>query len=149
MNLVYVANVVSAIAFLVEIDGGIGREVFIVSDDDDPSNNYRDIEKYLMKRFGYAGYPVPRIPLPPFVLAFLLRLAGRSNRNPARVYSCEKLLKAGFRKPIAFESGLAFFRRLVQRSVLLEREAGEFMKVLNVNFTLDPWGRRTAKELFR
>ncbi len=109
MNLIYVANVVSAIAFLVEIDGGIGREVFIVADDDDPSNNYRDIEEYLMKRFEYAGYPVPRIPLPPFVLAFLLRLAGRSNRNPARVYSCEKLLQAGFRKPVAFESGLVFF----------------------------------------
>ncbi len=109
MNLVYVANVVSAIAFLIELAGGIDREVFIVSDDEDPSNNYHDVEKYLMKSFGYADYPVSRIPLPPFVLAFLLRLAGRSNWNPSRVYSCEKLLKAGFRKPVAFESGLAFF----------------------------------------
>jgi len=109
MNLVYVANVVSAIAFLTEMAGGIGPEVFIVSDDEDPSNNYRDVEKYLMKSFEYADCLVPRIPLPPFALAVLLRLAGRSHWNPSRVYSCEKLLKAGFRKPVAFGSGLAFF----------------------------------------
>lgn len=109
MNMVYIDNVVAAIAFLIDINKKMDREIFIVSDDEHPLNNYNDIEKYLMKSFGHKNYQIPRIPLPFFILAFFLKLAGRSNLNPASVYECQKLLNAGFKKPVLFDRGLAYF----------------------------------------
>ena len=109
MNMVYIDNVVAAIAFLIDINKKMDREIFIVSDDEHPLNNYSDIEKYLMKSFGHKSYRIPRIPLPFFILAFFLKLAGRSNLNPASVYDCQKLLNAGFKKPVLFDEGLAYF----------------------------------------
>jgi nucleoside-diphosphate-sugar epimerase len=109
MNLVYIDNVVSSIAFLIDTDKKIDREIFIISDDEYSSNNYRDIEQYLMKSFGYKNYLLPRVPLPFFILIFLLKLAGKSNLNPTSVYDCQKLLSAGFKKPVLFEEGLVYF----------------------------------------
>ncbi|MBT9145642.1 MAG: UDP-glucose 4-epimerase [candidate division WS2 bacterium] len=109
MNLVYIDNVVSSIAFLIDTDKKIDREIFIVSDDEYHANNYRDIEQYLMKSFGYKNYLLPRVPLPFFLLIFLLKLAGKSNLNPTSVYDCQKLLRAGFKKPVLFKEGLAYF----------------------------------------
>jgi nucleoside-diphosphate-sugar epimerase len=109
MNMVYIDNVVAAIAFLIDINEKMDREIFNVSDDEHPLNNYGDIEKYLMKSFGHKNYKIPRIPLPFFILALFLKLAGRSNLNPASVYDCQKLLSAGFKKPALFDEGLAYF----------------------------------------
>lgn len=109
MNLVCIDNVVSSIAFLIDTDKKIDREIFIVSDDEYPSNNYRDIEQFLMRGFGYKDYLLPRVPLPFFILIFLLKLAGKSNLNPTSVYDCQKLLSAGFKKPVLFEEGLVYF----------------------------------------
>ena len=109
MNLVYIDNVVSSIAFLIDTDKKIDREIFIASDDEYPSNNYRNIEQYLMKSFGYKNYLLPHVPLPFFILIFLLKLAGKSNLNPTSVYDCQKLLRAGFKKPVLFKEGLAYF----------------------------------------
>jgi len=111
MNLVYIDNVVSAIAFLIDTDKNIAREIFVVSDDECSSNNYRDVEQYLMRNFGHKDYLLPRVPLPFFVLIFLLNLMGKSNLNPNCVYNCQKLLKADFEKPVSFEEGLANFAK--------------------------------------
>jgi nucleoside-diphosphate-sugar epimerase len=64
MNLVYIDNVVSAIEFFIRTDRNINGEIFIISDDEDPSNNYRDIEKYLMGKMGcrrtwFRPFPCP------------------------------------------------------------------------------------------
>lgn len=109
MNLVCVDNVAAAIAFLIDTQQNFDREFFIISDSEYPLNNYRAIEKYLMARWGYQDYPVPHIPFPPFVLSFLLKLAGRSNLNPACIFDSQKLMRAGFEKPISFEAGLVSF----------------------------------------
>lgn len=109
MNLVYIDNVVSAIAFLIGFDKKISQEIFIISDDEYHSNNYRDVERYLMKHFGCGDYLLPRFSLPFSFLSFLLKLARKSNLNPASVYDCQKLLDAGFKKPVLFEQGLASF----------------------------------------
>lgn len=118
MNLIYVGNVVAAIVFLIDAGLSLDREIFIVSDDDHPLNNYRAIEQYLQTRWGYPDYPWPRLPLPPLALAMLLKLAGRSNFNPARVYESQKLTQAGFKKPISFEDGLASFADWYQEQFL-------------------------------
>ena len=96
MNLVYIDNVVAAL-------------VFIISDDEFLTNNYRDIEKCLLQRFGYKDYFIPPIPLPLFVLNLMLRAMGKSNFNSGRVYECKKLLNAGFKKPVLFDEGLLRF----------------------------------------
>lgn len=109
MNLVYIDNVVSAIAFLIDYNKKFFGEIFIISDDEYHSNNYRDVERYLMKNLGYKDYLLPRFPLPFSLLCFFLKLARKSNLNPASVYDCRKLLDAGFKKPVLFEQGLASF----------------------------------------
>lgn len=109
MNLVYVSNVVSVIEFLIRTENKIDSEVFIISDDEYSSNNYRFIENYLIKNLGYKDYMIPNIPIPAFVLKVLLKLGQKSNINPAIVYDCHKLLNTGFKKPTLFEDGLANF----------------------------------------
>ena len=109
MNLVYIDNVVSSIAFLMDSQKRMSREIFIISDDEYESNNYRDVEQFLMKKLGIRDYPLPRFSLPSFVLAFLLKLAGKSNLNPAATYDCQKLLRTGFNKRVPFHEGLASF----------------------------------------
>jgi len=109
INLVYIDNVVAAIEFFIQTDRNITGETFIISDDEDPSNNYRDIEKYLMKRMGCKPYPVPPVSVPFLILKSLLWLSGRTNDNPALVYDCGKILSSGFKKPVSFEEGLSHF----------------------------------------
>lgn len=109
MNLVCIDNVVSAAAFLIRTDRNVDGEIFIISDDEEMANNYRDVERYLMKRLGCKEYPIPPIRLPFVILKILLRLVGRTNTNPFLVYDCGKILSAGFKKSLSFEEGLSQF----------------------------------------
>lgn len=109
MNLVCVANVVAALAFLLDADSKIDREIFIISDDDSPINNYMDIEKRLMKNLGIKPLPLPRIPLPMLLLATFLRLANKPQANPVVKYSDQKLAGLGFEKPMKLETGIDSF----------------------------------------
>lgn len=117
MNLVSVDHVVAALTFLAFADRGWNGDVFIVSDDDHPCNNFRDVEKYLMTALECHDYTLPRIPFPRSVLATMLRLAGRSNNNPFRRYDDRKLRAEGFRNTLSFEVALeAFANWYKQRS---------------------------------
>lgn len=109
MNLVFVSNVVAALMFLINLDMKKKKDVFIISDDDNPLNNYRDIERFLMKSFDYKDYMFPRLPVPGLIFAALHKLIGKSNINPVRIYSSQKLLDAGFKKFDSFEDGLDSF----------------------------------------
>lgn len=97
MNLVSVENVVAALEFLLDAEK-VDREVFIISDDDSPVNNYRDVEDRMLATFG-KSYPISRVIISRFVLCALLRLAGKSNTNPQKKYSAKKLAALGFKKP--------------------------------------------------
>jgi nucleoside-diphosphate-sugar epimerase len=109
MNLVSVHNVVAVIEWLAHTDKKVNREVFIVSDDDSPFNNYSYVEQYLIKELCLDNYPVPVIRFPVFVLAFLLKSFGKSNFNPVCKYSSQKLRDFGFREDVFFDEGLADF----------------------------------------
>jgi nucleoside-diphosphate-sugar epimerase len=98
MNLVCIENVVAAFMFLVRREQEKSREVYIVSDDDDPMNNYRDIERELMTRLSVKNYPLPPFDIPEAVLAGLLRLRNRSCSDPWRVYDGQRLVQKGFEK---------------------------------------------------
>lgn len=115
MNLVSVDHVIAALLFLSFATRHMNGEVYILSHDDEPLNNYRDIEKYLMARLGCRDYTIPRWPLPEPLLAVLLKLAGRSNANPRRTYSSQKILAAGFQRPLSFQAGLDVLVSAIQR----------------------------------
>lgn len=107
LNLVCVENVIAALIFLFDAEK-IGCETFLISDDNSSANNYRDVESRLLARFGKA-YLVPRVFVPEFILAKLLYLVGKSNANPSRKYSDQKLAGLGFKKPQNFEAGIDAF----------------------------------------
>jgi nucleoside-diphosphate-sugar epimerase len=109
MNLVCIENVVSAVEFLIRTNRNVDGETFIISDDADPSNNYRDIERYLMEKMSCKKYPVPPVSIPYPILRNILRLAGRSNDNPELVYDCGKIISAGFKPVLTFKEGLTGF----------------------------------------
>jgi nucleoside-diphosphate-sugar epimerase len=109
MNLVHVDNVAAALTFLVGATDRVAGEIFIVSDDDSPANNFRAVERQLMLGLGVADYAVPPVALPAWLLSWGLRLLGRSNINPRRVYDCSKIVGRGLQKPVPFERGLSEF----------------------------------------
>ena len=103
------ANVVAALEFLIDAEGPMQGDVFLISDDEDDGNNYRDIEKQLLRQFGFRDYRIPRIPLPRFALSACLRLAGRNHVNPNCRYDSRKIIAAGLTKPSTLEGGLKEF----------------------------------------
>jgi nucleoside-diphosphate-sugar epimerase len=107
MNLVYIDNVIAAILYLIRFEKPIEGEVFMVSDDANPSNNFIDVERYLIRSFGLPDYPLPRFKLPLGFLSLLLQGLGRNNVNPRCNYSQNKLEAFGFKSPVDFETGLA------------------------------------------
>jgi nucleoside-diphosphate-sugar epimerase len=109
MNLVSVTHVVKALVFLAGVEAKQNSGIFIVSDDEQPLNNYRDIEKRLMQAFRVPDYRLPRVPFPQFLLSVLLKLAGRSNTHPFRRYCADKLRRAGLQYTDSFETDLTSF----------------------------------------
>lgn len=109
MNLVAIDNVVAAIEFFVNSGQSLNGEIFLVSDDDVPENNYRDIDSFLRMKFRIKQGNIPIIPLPRCLLSFLLIITGRSNTDSIRIYSGEKLLEFGFEKKVSFETSLSAF----------------------------------------
>jgi nucleoside-diphosphate-sugar epimerase len=107
MNLVPIANVVAAIIFLAKFSGRCKGEVFIVSNDDDPRNNFIDVERFLTRHLGAKDCYLPRLPVPLIVLKSLLMLLGRNNVNPCCNFDPGKLRKLGFRNPVSLSDGLA------------------------------------------
>ena len=107
MNLVDINNVVAAIIFLIQYPKWIGGEVFIVSDDDDPRNNFAYVEQFLMRELDIKGYGVRRLTLSPWVLSALLALRRRNNTNPFCNYDSGKLHALGYQRQRSLEEGLA------------------------------------------
>lgn len=108
MNLVSVHNVTAALLFLATTHASVDGQVFIISDDETPMNNYRDLELWLRRRFGRPGLPLPLLPVAGF-LPRLLAVRGRSGTNPRRRYAWDKLKAAGLHKAVAFEDALTEF----------------------------------------
>lgn len=125
MNLVSVENVTQAIKYLSLVEKNIDGEVFIISDDDQLMNNYRDVEKRLGKYLNVKNYSIPVIPLPKFILSIALAILKRSNVNPSRVYSSEKLKSYGFTGKIRIEEGIALFANWYNKEVVQGKLANQ------------------------
>jgi nucleoside-diphosphate-sugar epimerase len=106
LNLVCVENVVAAIIFAASAGNGVVDDCFIVSDGDDPQNNYGDVTAFLAQRLSVS---LPSVPDLTPAVALLLRLRGRSISNPRSIFSAQKLLSRGFHRAISFREGLERF----------------------------------------
>lgn len=107
MNQVHVQNVVAALIFIAARPEHFAGDVFIISDDDSPANNYVEVEWVLMQQLHLSPYVLPRLFLPTWMLSALLRFLGKDNINPRRNYDPGKLLRMGLQRPVRFEDGLA------------------------------------------
>lgn len=114
-HLVSVETVVAALRFLGQPGLAVDAETFIVSDDEDPINNFRDVERILMEELGVPSYGVVPPPLPRQLLETLMRLRGRANINTLTEYRCDKLLRRGFVKPVTLERALRRFASVYRR----------------------------------
>lgn len=116
MNLVCVENVVAALVFLVRREQNLDHEVYISSDDDDPRNNFRDIEMALMTHLGLPDYAVPPLVLPHHLLSVILHLSGRSCTDPKRTYDGSRLRRAGYENASTIAQSLERFADSFKRS---------------------------------
>ena len=98
MYLVPVNDVVAALLHLIFLPGDLNRNVYIISADDDPNNNFHSVEKILMSSLGLKPRVIPVIPFPIWILSFLLRVMGRSAFNLKRTYSYEKIRSVNFKR---------------------------------------------------
>lgn len=111
MHLVPVETVVGALRFLADPVRSVDRQIFIVAEDDDPLNNFRDVERTLMAALGVQDYPLPPLLLPIALLKMLLLARGRSEIDPYCRYSAAKLHAAGFAAPVSFAAALQGFAK--------------------------------------
>lgn len=109
MNLICIRNLVAALEFLIDCEKPLGGNTFIVSDDDEPGNNFRDVERVLMLGLGVRDYALPPLPVPHIALRALLHLAGPAKAPPTRTYDSSLLKRAGWHKPCGLEQGLREF----------------------------------------
>jgi nucleoside-diphosphate-sugar epimerase len=99
-HLVPVRNVTAALLHLSVLPAASNGNTYIVSSDDDPNNNFRNIEDILLRSLGLQPRKLPLLPIPSEVLSLALRaLGGRSELGVARIYDSGKLYDSGF-KPI-------------------------------------------------
>ncbi len=106
MNLVHVANVVAAIIFTINHEKPFDGALFIVSEDDNPKNNFSDVEQFLVRQLGVDVHRFAPIPFPLELLSLILKVLGRNNVNPRCNYDPSKLLHLGFERPTDFEVSL-------------------------------------------
>lgn len=109
MHMIYVDNVVAAILFLAFAGNSVDGECFFVSDDELEQNTYEGVVRMLADAFGVSHPRCSRWAPSLDVFSCLLRLAGRSDTSPRRVYCCDKLSRVGFRRPVPFEDGVRLF----------------------------------------
>lgn len=93
MHLVPVRVVVDALMLLATWPMPLGGEAHIISADDDPRNNFSDIEQILAHALGVDPCRIPLIPVPAIGLSAALQLMGRSETNPNRYYETSSVLK--------------------------------------------------------
>jgi len=122
MHLVPVQTVVEAIRFICDINRPVNGEIFNVSCDDDPLNNFADVERVLLRGLGAPEYPVSPLPVPKSVLKALLRWRGRNEVDVDCEYSSQKLSNWGFFPSVGLLPALEIY---AASRVTLRKSVGE------------------------
>ena len=99
MHMVDLEALVMAIMFFANNTRTGAQQMYIVSDDEHPLNNYFAMESCMADALGVPRLPqwLPLVPAPVFKL--LLEVLGRSDPEPDRIYSPANLQASGFLMP--------------------------------------------------
>lgn len=111
MNLVPVETVAAAVEFFLRGPNAPREGVYLVTADEEPENNFRDVERRLLRGLGRRDYRIPPPPLPPWCLETLLRLRGRLVLHPTTRFSSARLRGAGFTAPLPLGEALERYAR--------------------------------------
>lgn len=109
MHLVPIETIVASTIFLINHPNTFNGNIYIVSNDDDPINNYIDVENILMQGLGLNPYLNRRIEMPSGILQSILYMLSRETLGIKSKYSSEKLKKAGFLNPVSLADSLLIF----------------------------------------
>lgn len=125
-HLVCAENAAAALVWLARRDQAAGIERYIVSEDDCPENNFRDVERLLLAAIDRPDYyPVPPLPLPRALLHASLMLTGRRTPDVTRIYDGSRLMAAGFRRVVALPEAVTRFAQEYRAQALAARAASE------------------------
>lgn len=120
-HLVPVETVVEAIRFFCEDKEQYKAETFIVSADDAPMNNFRDIEQVLIEELNLPHYSLPPLTLPRCILENIMRMAGRATTDSQVIYSSQKLSEWGFHTNRNLEDALRTFAKTFNNTKISEK----------------------------
>ena len=96
MHLVAVENVTRAIDFFINNSPEQQKEIFFISQDHDPFNNYRDIYSELSKTINNTDYSsIGRYAISKYFLILLFRILGKRHEEVFCYYSSNKLNSRG------------------------------------------------------
>jgi nucleoside-diphosphate-sugar epimerase len=109
LNLVSVETVVSAIIFMMNNQLNVDGETFIVSEDYEDNNNFRDVESYLLSSLVNKDYLIRPFDIPLSLISFILRILRRDSYNPLSLYDPRKIMGLGFRAPRTLKQSLELF----------------------------------------
>ncbi|MAJ23873.1 MAG: hypothetical protein CMI75_08875 [Candidatus Pelagibacter sp.] len=109
MHLVPVNDVADAIKHLAFLPSNLNKNIYIISADDDPINNFHSVEKILISSLGLKPRFFPVVPFPFWILSFLLRLMGRSAFNMKRTYSHKKIRSINYKRKDSLVSAIQKF----------------------------------------
>lgn len=114
MNLVPVETVAAAVLFGARARLEHPVTTWIVADDEDPANNYLDVEQVIHNTLAGAPRRFPVVPLPLALLYAALKLTGRLSYDPRSRFASDALARAGFVRPVSFGDALAAYARRVR-----------------------------------
>jgi nucleoside-diphosphate-sugar epimerase len=98
MHLVPVRDVAASLVHLASMPVSLNGNIYHVSRDSDPNNNFESIENTLLRALSLRPRKVPLLRIPAFVLPLLLGLLGRSDTGNSRIYDQSKLIESGFKQ---------------------------------------------------
>jgi nucleoside-diphosphate-sugar epimerase len=107
LNLVSVGNVVAALIFAGTSAVRAEGDTYIISDSEEPANNYGHVQDVLSRALGGPDPALPARSVPAIARDFIVRALRSGEWNTQRRYSSDKLIAAGFQKPFRFEAALS------------------------------------------
>jgi nucleoside-diphosphate-sugar epimerase len=114
MHLVPVETVAAALLYLALLPEPLNGNIYMVSSDDDPDNNFARIEELLSLALGLEPRRMPLLPVPRVALRLMLRILGRSETNTSRVYDGGKLRTVGFEQIHSVANAVSRFGTTLQ-----------------------------------
>lgn len=105
-HLVPVETLVEAIQFFCTDKRIYNTEIFNVTADHQPLNQFHRLEQLLRQELELPDYWFPVLPIPRVILKSILLLSKRATIDHQVMYSSEKLIKSGFNSSRDFEKSL-------------------------------------------